>query len=275
MTLETANRLYELRKKNNLSQEELAEKLGVSRQAVSKWERSEASPDTDNLIALAKIYNLSLDELIYGEKEDSTKEAKCNTTKEQCVDNEGASYINIDDDGDKITIGPDGIIVEEKGGNTVKINVGGKILKKIIERVEDDMEDEKDGDIHIDPEISVGEDGHIHVNIDKSRKKTRFWLEVPYPIICGIAYLLFGFCDILGGWGMSWLIFITIPLYYSLVEAIYKRSFAHFAYPVLCAFVYMIAGVYFNHWHPSWLIFATIPLYYPIADALDRKIRNH
>ena len=74
MTLETANRLYELRKKNNLSQEELAEKLGVSRQAVSKWERSEASPDTDNLIALAKIYGLSLDELIYGEKEEKKQE---------------------------------------------------------------------------------------------------------------------------------------------------------------------------------------------------------
>ena len=72
MTIETANRLYELRKKHNLSQEELAEKLGVSRQAVSKWERSEASPDTDNLIALAKIYDLSLDELIYGEKEESS-----------------------------------------------------------------------------------------------------------------------------------------------------------------------------------------------------------
>ena len=69
MTIETANRLYELRKKHNLSQEELAEKLGVSRQAVSKWERSEASPDTDNLISLAKIYDLSLDELIFGERE--------------------------------------------------------------------------------------------------------------------------------------------------------------------------------------------------------------
>lgn len=48
-----------------LSQEALAEKLGVSRQAVSKWERSESSPDTDNLIALAKLYGVSLDELLY------------------------------------------------------------------------------------------------------------------------------------------------------------------------------------------------------------------
>lgn len=66
MTLKTANRLVELRKSHGLSQEELAEKLGVSRQAVSKWERGESSPDTDNLIMLADLYGLSLDEMIRG-----------------------------------------------------------------------------------------------------------------------------------------------------------------------------------------------------------------
>ena len=63
MNIETANRLLQYRKQHNLSQEELAEKIGVSRQAVSKWERSEASPDTDNLISLAEVYGVSLDEL--------------------------------------------------------------------------------------------------------------------------------------------------------------------------------------------------------------------
>ena len=58
MNVETADRLTMLRKKRGYSQEQLAEKLGVSRQAVSKWERAEASPDTDNLIALAKIYEI-------------------------------------------------------------------------------------------------------------------------------------------------------------------------------------------------------------------------
>ena len=67
MNIETANRLYELRKKNGLSQEELADKLGISRQAVSKWERAEASPDTDNLILLAKLYGITLDELLNAE----------------------------------------------------------------------------------------------------------------------------------------------------------------------------------------------------------------
>ena len=64
MNIDITNRLYELRKKCNYSQEELADKIGVSRQAVSKWERAEASPDTDNLILLAKLYNVSLDELL-------------------------------------------------------------------------------------------------------------------------------------------------------------------------------------------------------------------
>ena len=68
MNIETANRLYELRKQNGLSQEEVADKLGISRQAVSKWERAEASPDTDNLILLSKLYNVTLDELLNSEK---------------------------------------------------------------------------------------------------------------------------------------------------------------------------------------------------------------
>lgn len=69
MNIEIANRLVNLRKSNNLSQEALAEKLGISRQAVSKWERAEASPDTDNLILLSRLYGVSLDELLKTEDE--------------------------------------------------------------------------------------------------------------------------------------------------------------------------------------------------------------
>lgn len=66
MDLAMAQRLVDRRKAAGLSQEALAAQLGVSRQAVSKWERSESSPDTDNLIALASLYGVSLDELLYG-----------------------------------------------------------------------------------------------------------------------------------------------------------------------------------------------------------------
>ena len=64
MNLEIANRLVALRRERGLSQEDLAARLGVSRQAISKWERAESSPDTDNLIALARLYGISLDELL-------------------------------------------------------------------------------------------------------------------------------------------------------------------------------------------------------------------
>jgi transcriptional regulator with XRE-family HTH domain len=64
MNVDIASRLVALRKKYGYSQESLAEQLGISRQAISKWERAEASPDTDNLITLANLYGLSLDDLL-------------------------------------------------------------------------------------------------------------------------------------------------------------------------------------------------------------------
>ncbi len=58
------NNLFKARKKVGLSQEEVSEKLEVSRQTISKWETNEIVPDIYQAKKLAKIYNLSLDELI-------------------------------------------------------------------------------------------------------------------------------------------------------------------------------------------------------------------
>ena len=85
------NSLFDARKKKGLSQEEVAEKLGVSRQTISKWETEETVPDIYQAKKLAKIYGLSLDELIdadLDQKEieevikntDEKKEAKINWT---------------------------------------------------------------------------------------------------------------------------------------------------------------------------------------------------
>ena len=59
-----ADKIIEERKKNGWSQEELANKLGVSRQAVSKWENGTSDPSTSNLFALAKLYGISVEELL-------------------------------------------------------------------------------------------------------------------------------------------------------------------------------------------------------------------
>lgn len=57
------NKISDLRKKENLSQEKLAEKLGVTRQTISKWELGETAPDILQAKELARIFNVSLDEL--------------------------------------------------------------------------------------------------------------------------------------------------------------------------------------------------------------------
>lgn len=64
LSLQLGTKLADLRKRNGYSQEALAEKLGISRQAVSKWERGESTPDTDTLIELSRLYGVSLDELV-------------------------------------------------------------------------------------------------------------------------------------------------------------------------------------------------------------------
>ena len=69
MNVKIAQRLAELRRARGYSQESLARELGLSRQAVSKWERAESSPDTENLIALARLYGVSLDELLRVDEE--------------------------------------------------------------------------------------------------------------------------------------------------------------------------------------------------------------
>lgn len=75
MKAEIAKRLYEYRKAAGLSQEQVAEKLGVSRQAVSKWECAESTPDTENLIKLAILYGVTVDELLFANPEEYIREA--------------------------------------------------------------------------------------------------------------------------------------------------------------------------------------------------------
>ena len=71
MTL--GEKIQELRRRNAMSQDVLAEKLEVSRQAVSKWERDEAMPETDKIIKIAQLFSVSTDYLLMQEPEQSTK----------------------------------------------------------------------------------------------------------------------------------------------------------------------------------------------------------
>ena len=81
-----AERLQELRRKSGYSQEQVAEKLGISRQAISKWESGQGNPEIDNVVKLTEIYNVSADYILLGrenntivsepEKKTMSKEAR-------------------------------------------------------------------------------------------------------------------------------------------------------------------------------------------------------
>ncbi|MCR5213203.1 MAG: helix-turn-helix transcriptional regulator [Eubacterium sp.] len=62
--MEFNNKLYSLRKQKGFSQEELANRLNVSRQTISKWEVGESTPDMENLVAISELFEVSLDELV-------------------------------------------------------------------------------------------------------------------------------------------------------------------------------------------------------------------
>ena len=74
-----ADRILTLRKSKGMSQEQLAEAMGVSRQAVSKWESEQASPDPEKIIAMSEIFGVTTDYLLKGiepEKEAEKTEEK-------------------------------------------------------------------------------------------------------------------------------------------------------------------------------------------------------
>lgn len=66
--MDLGERLYELRKAKGLSQEGVADILGVTRQTVSKWETNQTTPDFDKIVPLCKLYEITTDELLTGEK---------------------------------------------------------------------------------------------------------------------------------------------------------------------------------------------------------------
>ena len=66
--MEFNNRLYQLRKQRGFSQEELASRLNVSRQTVSKWEVGDSTPDMEKLVAMSALFDVSLDQLVLGKE---------------------------------------------------------------------------------------------------------------------------------------------------------------------------------------------------------------
>ena len=242
MTIEIADRLIKLRKKYGYSQEELADKLGLSRQAVSKWERAEASPDTDNLICLAKIYGVSLDELLATDEDVET------IVKEQVKD-------EPKDDGkkhDSVVIDDSGIHVHDSDGSGVRIdNKGIHIYDKDKECFKEHKSDKVMAVIGC--------------------------VEGALFLLAAAAYMLLGF---LGGlWRSGWIVFFLPDVICSIARAIRKKNADKFNMPFACAFAFFFVCMFLvdtigipELWHVMWVVFILVPVYYTTVSAFNKAL---
>ena len=83
--MDLADKIIALRKKKGWSQEELAEKTGVSRQAVSKWEGAQSVPDLSKILLLSEIFEVSTDYLLKDDMTEEWQESKAQLAVERPV----------------------------------------------------------------------------------------------------------------------------------------------------------------------------------------------
>lgn len=286
MDLAMAQRLVDRRKAAGLSQEALAAQLGVSRQAVSKWERSESSPDTDNLIALAALYGVSLDELLYGEAAsdadgsedgstetvDEAKEAEDSAEHADCgdkplVDISLARGIHVIDPnkGEEVHVGWNGIHVTN-GRKGEEVHVGPDGVH--VDTLEDDghsMHTNDDGTVTIDGEtFSSWKEAHDkldHHGKHFHTKVGRAWNKFPFPALVTLAYLVLGI--VYGTWATGLFLVFLIPVYYALGDFIDQRHLSKLidvVYSVSAEAWFLYMWLCLEQPHPAWAILITIPV---------------
>ncbi len=204
MNLEIAERLIKLRKEKGYSQEKLALELGISRQAISKWERAEASPDTDNLICLARLYGISLDQLL--NTNEKIEELKHNNKDIDDSNSNNEEIRNIDTHSKKqkrnkillsiIYPSMSFIIVIAYLLTGFLFNLWAVTWTLFL----------------LVPLVPSLVDAII------SRKGTKFL----YPVF--VTFLFFTLGLTIGHWNILWVLFITVPLYYIIFGEIEKAN---------------------------------------------------
>lgn len=265
MDITTANRLYELRKQHGYSQDELAEMLNVSRQAVSKWERSESSPDTDNLIALARLYNVSLDQLLgFDVNKNGDDESQSSCDEEATEPDDG---LHIDDGKNHVHIDGSGIHVQDKNGESVHI-MGN--IAKFVNKVVGEVHVNDDGD---DDENECEEEcnKHFACDIKSTKVKVKGLVGSIMFVLCLAAYLTIGFvCNL---WHPGWLVFLVPMIADGITETIIERNPSRFPVFIIALGTYLLLGFTLG-WHPYWAVLFAIPAYHIIVEPIKKSIKS-
>lgn len=214
MSIKQGDYLKKLRTQNNLSQEKLAEKLGVSRQSISKWEQGYAVPDTDNMFKLSKLYGMSVDAIL-----------NCGETNDQPSNDILVEIENSDNSDNSVPSG-----INNKSEDKDNIDNAKQHKKK-----------KRSWIFAAYPVIAIFVMAALGcINSELWKTSWIFLLTIPlfytgifayekknllifcYPVVVLIIFLLGGFYFSL--WHPLWLLFITIPIYYIGAAFAYKNK---------------------------------------------------
>lgn len=243
-------RLSRLRKEKGMTQEEIASKITISPQAVSKWENDISSPDILVLSSLADILGVSVDELLGRKNEEVSSKAE-ETPRVEVIDEEPQKKNK-----EGVHITNDGVHIVGDEGERVNITKNG------VEVID------SDGTVRVKKPKDFCEEHKIDWIIDS--------------VIAGLAligYILLGLFwkDDNMGWKMGWLLFLLVPIVGSIQHAIRKRRICHIAYPIIVVGAYVTLGFlgsYFGFpgWEFYWFLFLTIPAFYLIFGPIDKWV---
>lgn len=207
MDTQFAERLQKLRKENNFSQEQLADELNVSRQAISKWECGAALPDTENLIALAKLYHCSIDEIVFDKSAPAANDEEPTPTESaNCTPN---SIENTEVDAKKQYYNSGGANKYLAGFKIVNIFTSATALISVMIYVLCGALLDKWHPAWI-VFLSIPLVATLAESIVRRNKHI-----FAFPILVLAVYLMLGFIG--GLWHPWWVIFLLVPVYYTIL----------------------------------------------------------
>ena len=263
MNVEIAQRLAELRRERGFSQESLGEQLGLSRQAVSKWERAESAPDMGNLIALADLYGVTLDELlrVSPEVEDDvryesqeraesaeTQAAEAAEEAREAAERAEAAAVAVtaaaaEGEGAQKVVVEVNAAAPGAGAGAGAAGVGAAVgAAGMPPRPQAAFPGSPSAPGGI-PGATMPGYGAPHAPVPPAGTAP-FGAPAPIPPATAVP--------------------IAPP-----PPPQPKDPLRSFPYPLLCAVLFLLGGFCFGWWNPGWILFLTIPFYYWIVSTLE------
>lgn len=263
MNVEIAQRLAELRRERGFSQEGLAEQLGLSRQAVSKWERAESAPDMGNLIALADLYEVTLDELLRVSPEVEEDMRFESQERAESVETEAVAAAEA------------ALAAAARAEAAAATAVETPEAPKVIVEVSAPSA----GSAGFPP--AAMPPGHVGPGqgVPHGFAPSAYGVPGHRPPSAGYgpdapSHGSSASPQSPGAYPPGSCPPGSIPPASSVPIAPPsppqpKDPLQSFPYPLLCAVIFLLAGFCFGWWHPAWVIFLTIPFYYWVVNTLE------